>query len=154
MDTTLSGASANSYATLAQADEHHADRATASWAAADDAAKEAALIRATDFIDSNYIFRSVPATDEQALENPRDGEDTLQPRLVKATAMLANILLTDDPVGKDTAAITSETKSLDGVGSTSTTYAKRPSDPYPEVTKTLGKLANRRGASASNMVMR
>lgn len=72
---TTPPATANSYATLAQADAYHAGRATVAWAG-DDAAKEAALIRATQWLDGRYRAQ-FPGTRlngrAQALEWPRYG---------------------------------------------------------------------------------
>lgn len=66
----LSGA--NSYATAAEADSYAADRGLAAWTG-DTASKEAALIRATDYLEATYRgawlgYRSTPT---QALSWPR-----------------------------------------------------------------------------------
>lgn len=54
LTTTPGSASANSYASVAEADAYHLDRANAAWAAAVPADKEAALIRATQWLDGRY----------------------------------------------------------------------------------------------------
>lgn len=66
---------ANSYIALAFADTYHADRGNASWALATEATRQAALIRATDYINKRFgkKFRGYKETKEQALEWPRTG---------------------------------------------------------------------------------
>ena len=155
-NATTSGATANSYSSVADANAFHTDRANAVWAdiATDD--KEVALIKATDYIDANYVFRSVKATDEQALECPRYPDDILDQSLVKATALLALHMLTVDANALVTArSVTKEDKSLDGVGSTSVTYDNtRTLDPFPFVTKMMSKIASRSGAGGGTIWLR
>lgn len=72
-DATVGAATSNSYATAAEADAYFADRGGAAWAGLQ-ADKEAALIRATAWIDGEYRSRwpgyRVSGRD-QALEWPR-----------------------------------------------------------------------------------
>lgn len=69
LDTTIGGASADSYATLAE----YTARATAmGWTLADtDAANEINLRRAAVALDATYAFRGTKNTVEQAREWPR-----------------------------------------------------------------------------------
>lgn len=53
LTTTPGAADANSYASLAEANAYHTARGNAAWTGAD-AAKEAALIRATQWLDGRY----------------------------------------------------------------------------------------------------
>ena len=65
---------ANSYISLADADTYHSDRGNATWAAAaSDAIRNAALIKATQWLDGQYRSRWVGfrKTDDQALDWPR-----------------------------------------------------------------------------------
>ncbi|MBY0430329.1 MAG: hypothetical protein K2Q10_03955 [Rhodospirillales bacterium] len=62
---------ANAYLAVAEADSYHALRGNAAWAAAEDAAKEAAIVRATDTLDWSYGWRGAPAGG--ALSWPRTG---------------------------------------------------------------------------------
>ena len=65
----------NSFVSLADADAYFLDRVNATWAAATDANKQAALIRATDYLVQKYTGRwkgSITAT-SQALPWPRMG---------------------------------------------------------------------------------
>ena len=64
-------ADANTYVSQADADAYFANRANASWAAATDDAKAAALIQATQYLDARYTFKGVRLTETQALEWPR-----------------------------------------------------------------------------------
>lgn len=68
----LSGADA--YASVADADSYHATRGATVWAAADNVAKEAAIVRATTWVDATYRTRFPGARlngRAQALEWPR-----------------------------------------------------------------------------------
>ena len=66
-------ADANSYATVEFADAYFAERAVTTWAG-DEPTKQAALIKATDYIESRNTtkFRGVPKSDTQTLSWPRD----------------------------------------------------------------------------------
>jgi len=68
-------ASADSYASVTQADEYHAARGNAAWAALAEPAKESALRRSTDYMVQEYRARwaGVRATGVQALDWPRSG---------------------------------------------------------------------------------
>lgn len=65
---------ANSYASVADADAYFADRAVGAWAG-DESVKQAALIKATDYLDARFGARFIgeKASAEQALEWPRAG---------------------------------------------------------------------------------
>lgn len=70
-------ADANSYITIAFADSYFLDRAVAAWTGAD-SVKQAALIKATDFIDARWGkkflgVKQFPTV--QALQFPRTGKD-------------------------------------------------------------------------------
>jgi hypothetical protein len=95
-------ADANSYASVADADTYATDRANAAWLAADNADKQAALIRATASLDASYGQRFTGWRVKgrgQALAWPRyeayDHEDELipsnsvPPEIVRATIELA-----------------------------------------------------------------
>lgn len=90
---------AESYASVEEADAYHSDRENTAWADAEPTSKEAALRKATDFIETVYgprFFgeRLVPS---QNLSFPRDpvswdgspSWDGVPPRVVRATAELA-----------------------------------------------------------------
>lgn len=64
---------ANSYASVETADTYFADRGVTAWAALDEAAKEQALIKATEYADIRWgdELRSRPLESDQELEMPR-----------------------------------------------------------------------------------
>lgn len=64
-------ATADSYASRAEADAYHAARGNAAWAAASTAARDAALRRATQYLDTRYRWVGNRLTLTQALEWPR-----------------------------------------------------------------------------------
>lgn len=115
LDATIGGASANSYATVAEADTYFDERmGTADWdgASADDKAR--ALIMATRRIDQES-FEGVKADidpEDQALEWPREGaagpdghvwdHDEMPPRIQQATYELALVILGDNGFLDDT----------------------------------------------------
>lgn len=91
------------YAGLAEADAYFAARSVAAWPAASAAAREAALLRATAYLDGRYRWVGVLADRSQPLGWPRtatDGEGRplvgIPERLKAACAELALIALTED----------------------------------------------------------
>lgn len=62
---------ANSYAAVADADAYHVLYNNTAWAALSSAAKQAALLYATAFIDANYTFGGYLLNQEQSLSFPR-----------------------------------------------------------------------------------
>lgn len=89
---------AESYISVTDADSYHSVRGNTAWAALTTAAKEAALRKATDYMDATYSWAGDRATSTQALGWPRsdvvaDGvaiaSDELPAALVRACAELA-----------------------------------------------------------------
>ena len=75
--------SANSYATVAEADSYFSARNNSDWSGATTAAKEAALIEATDWLGQQYRMRwkGIRVSSGQPLDWPRYGvilEDTYE----------------------------------------------------------------------------
>lgn len=68
-------ANAESYCSVADADTYNAAVGNASWAATVTATKEAALRKATRYIDGTYTFSGFKQTGEQALQWPRIGAE-------------------------------------------------------------------------------
>jgi len=90
---------ANSYVSVTNADTYHTEHgAPATWSAATTAQKQGALMVATTWLDSEFVWRGLIANDDQALGWPRsecyDAEgreidDNIVPQKVKdATAYL------------------------------------------------------------------
>lgn len=137
----------NSYASVAAfIDYCHVRKIAAADAQTDDIA--AALIRATDLIDTAYVFRSVRLTTKQALQNPRFGEDALNPQVVTATIELAILALTQDIFAAPERGILSKEVHA-GKASSTTTYdpAQTVSDRFPAITRILRSIASRVGGS-------
>lgn len=66
---------ANALIPIAFADSYFADRAIAAWTG-NDAAKQAAIIKATDYICGRFTFKGEKLNEDQALEFPRVLDDT------------------------------------------------------------------------------
>lgn len=66
-------AGANAYAGLATADRWFAARRLDVWSAADEAARHGALIRAADWLDTQFRFRGQPVDPAQPRAWPRAG---------------------------------------------------------------------------------
>ena len=64
-------ASADSYASLVEADAYHAARGNASWAGLADPVKEQALRQAAQYVDTIQRYKGFRLTQAQALEFPR-----------------------------------------------------------------------------------
>jgi hypothetical protein len=73
LDTTIGGATAEAYCTIAMADSYHSARGNVAWAALTEAQKEIALRLGADYLQSVYRTRwaGERATDAQALDWPR-----------------------------------------------------------------------------------
>ena len=69
--TVVTGA--NSYTSVADADTYHTDRGSAAWDDLTEAQKQTALVKATDYIEQNYMnrWRGVLVEASQPLEWPR-----------------------------------------------------------------------------------
>lgn len=117
---TAGSASANSYATRAQADAYHQTHLyNATWLAADDWQREAALIWATRLLDAQVEWVGQKISSVPALRWPRAGvtdqdgwalaSETIPTFLVQATAELARRLLLEDRTGERSIGMTSVT---------------------------------------------
>lgn len=95
---------ADSYISIASADTYHTAMGNPAWGLADDADKEPALRRATQYVDTQYQFRGSQLTSTQALAWPRSisGMSLDWPirRLSNAVAELALRAL-DEPLQAD-----------------------------------------------------
>ena len=107
---------ANAYVPVAFADDHHADRGNSVWTSYDTATKQAAIIRATDYIDKRFgrKFRGFRKTLQQRLQWPRlsafddsgyllGGDGLLPDKLMRACAEYAlraafYTVLSPDPI--------------------------------------------------------
>lgn len=89
---------ANSYTTLEYADDYHVDRGNAAWASAEVSQRQAALVKATDYIEQNYAAKWLgnPVSADQALSWPRTNQNGMPGTLQAATSLLALEALTKD----------------------------------------------------------
>lgn len=130
-------AGATSYITRAQADSYHDDRGNSAWADASDKDQEAALIRATDYLDREfrYIGDETDANN-QTLRWPRANacrpngvvieNDEIPTEIIEATAELALSALTGDldPDGRDV--VNQVSKRAGGVSVSQSRVGNRP----------------------------
>ncbi len=129
--TGVSGADYNSYISVEDADAYHTDRANTDWTGTT-ATKQAALIRATDYIDTVYVFTL----------DPFEG-DIINPALEKATALMALYALSESLTASQSAqAIAEEEGALDGVGMERIKYGGS-RDRFPAVSALLGSISTR-----------
>ena len=94
---------ANSYLAVADADTYHTDRGNSAWTGTD-AVKQAALIKATAYLDAHYTWSTgVKYDDDNGLAWPRSGAidkhgysidgDVIPQAVLDATAELALIVI-------------------------------------------------------------
>ena len=107
-------AEANAYISVADADSYHAARGRSDWQEHLSGAKESAIVRATDYLDSVYRRRFVGTrgSSTQSLEWPRSGVcdengsviANVPTDIANATAELARAMLSVDlaPLPSDT----------------------------------------------------
>ena len=102
----------NSYITLAFADSYHADRGEVAWSNASQATKEQAIIKATDYLDSHYIFKSTPVSANQSLKFPRTefGNNVIPLPIQKATAIYSLFALDGNLYDSDKVEISGNVK--------------------------------------------
>ncbi|MCR9177981.1 MAG: hypothetical protein NXI19_18525 [Alphaproteobacteria bacterium] len=142
------------YIGVADADAHHAALGQSDWSAAELSGREAALLKATTYLDGRYRWVGVLADLDQPLGWPRIGAYDSEGRhitgipdkLRKACAELARLALTEElapPLDRGGRVI-SET-----VGSVSMHYARDapPGRVYPAIDLMLKGLV--RGAAAA-----
>lgn len=129
----------DSYADLASADTYHATRATPSWDGASTAAREAALVRATDYVDASYTFIDGPLLD-----------DAVHPLVIKATIVMAAHAIADTLAGRDDRDVIETEQELSGVGKKRIKYdTSKVIDPYPLVTKILAPITGKTSQSVT-----
>lgn len=63
---------ADSYISVADADTYHSSMGNTAWPLATEGAREIALRRATQYLDTHYRWRGSPLSSTQALAWPRD----------------------------------------------------------------------------------
>lgn len=108
-------ASANSYLSVEAADTYHTDRGNTTWTDATTAAKQAALIKATDYLVQTYRTRwkGIRVDTDQTLDWPRAGvliEDYFEPQSGPRPALFPGLtfVLGDDVVPEEVKKSTAE----------------------------------------------
>ncbi len=92
VETGSGSSTSNSYAAVADADSYLSDRGIAGTWAADTAAKQVALIKASDFLDAAFRFNGGRVSDSQAMAWPRQGaSDTVENISIGSTTIPAAI---------------------------------------------------------------
>lgn len=100
LDTTTGASTAESYATVAMVDAYHLARNNTAWASLTTAVKEAALRKATEYLDATYTdaWRGIRVDSVQVLDWPRAGiivngysvdDDSIPTAIQRACAELA-----------------------------------------------------------------
>lgn len=135
--TGTAGSEYNSYASLEAADAYQRARKNTPWEEDhEDDEREAALIRATDYLDTTYDLPA-PA-----------GE--VHPLIVRATIVLAFYALTDDFFAKEERGVVEIEEELSGVGKQRTKFdTNAVSDPYPMITRILAPITGTTSSSVS-----
>lgn len=135
---------ANSYATVAAFKLYQADRGE-DLSDYETAQLSAALVKATDCIDSTYRANGLPLLANQALQWPREGDYGLDGRVVRATMILALAALSGPLQARVERNVKLSKVSLDGGGSVETAYEDgSPADAFPHVTAILSPIASLR----------
>lgn len=141
---------ANSYASLEQAATYHGARLNSEWIAADVRKQEAALIKATDYIEATYASGILPTVPTQGLQWPAGGFTAVPSPVVAATLILAAYALTGPLTAPKSRGVSKATKKLEGVGELTTEFDPAPAgDPFPAVTSLLIGIAKPRGEEST-----
>lgn len=132
---------ADSYVTLAEADAYCAKLGHAGWTGTD-AAKEAVLVRACQYVDTGYSFKGERLTAAQALEWPRSAADGIPSRIKDAQCeaalrALTGVLYADS----DGRVVTAKT-----IGPIKTEYAQVATKRFPVIDGLLRGLVAGGGA--------
>lgn len=104
LDTDISSPSMESYVSVSDADQYHTAFGHVDWSQASTIEKEAALRRATQYLDARYTFKGDPDQPQQPLAWPRRGHPWPERRVAAATCELALRALTN-PLFNDIAPV-------------------------------------------------
>lgn len=144
-------AGAESYITLAEANTYFTNRNNATWAALSDAAKEAAIREAAQYIDGVYTFIGYIVDSDQVMAWPRTPGYDLQGRTILTTEIPQKIkdaqceLALEASSSSLLASYTGETQS-EKVGSLAVSYFRgSPVKSFPFVSVLLTDLIAGRG---------
>lgn len=145
-------ANANSYLSVADATDYHAERSDDMWADATPSVMAKALVRATDYIEATYRAHGDPLSASQGLQWPRTGDWGLDARVKRATAILAVEALSGPLSVRAKRGVKMEMVEGDGAGKVQTTYDEAaPEDPFPYITSLLSDIAAKRSAAGATV---
>lgn len=89
LDTNPTSPTMDSYASVLEADAYHTAYGHTDWSAASTEKREAALRRATQYLDARYHFKGTPDQPQQPLAWPRRGYPWPERHILAATCELA-----------------------------------------------------------------
>jgi hypothetical protein len=107
---------------------------------------EAAIVASSDYLDAYYKFKGDAVDADQAMQLPTGDvaiADIAKPACEAAWLQLRSLLSVDSSTLDTKGVIESESKSLDGVGSKSTTYAKGTAQNYKRNTPLLDRMLSK-----------
>lgn len=131
----------DSFISLADANSYHALRATPGWLEATDDQRNAALVRATDYLKITYRFTIDPLAD-----------DEVNPLLAMATKIMAGYALSETlQESRSEAFIVEREEEGEGVGKERFKYSEGTRDRFPIVTKLLAPIVEN-GTSGTSYV--
>lgn len=138
---------ADSYVSLSDADAFHTARGNTAWGEASSDARNAALIRATDYIEQTYEARRRRLNAAQALQWPTRAGSTANAIVKRVTMLLALEALTTALSERIERGSLRQLDKLDGVGMTETYFDTSPIiDHYPHITAMIRDIATLRRA--------
>jgi hypothetical protein len=130
-------ADANSLVSVTFADDYFSTLLVTSWASLTTPQKQAALIKSTSYVNDSFTFIGYTSFQNQSLAFPREystlatyqGIDLspIPKRVKQAVCEAAIYALTNDLYKISSEDVSAESKTLEGVGTISKTYAKSPS---------------------------
>jgi hypothetical protein len=140
----------NAYITLSDYQNYAADRNIS----VNTATLESDVIQSADFIDTYYTFKGAALDEAQAMKLPTDAVAIadIKKAALKAVEMQQVGLLTIDLAAFNSGIVSSEAKSLDGVGSKSVTYEQGTRSTFKARTPQLDMLLRPYLAYAGGLV--
>lgn len=148
-------AGANSYATVAYADQYFLDRAVVAWTGVD-AVKQSALVRATDYVTTRFTFRCdlVPELGGPAADPVISVPDKLKRAVSEYALRALSAELAPDPTTSETGQKVIQKTETVGPLTESTTYAAGGTvftfKPYPSADILLKGLTRASGGTIRN----
>lgn len=140
---------ANSYESVASFDAFHALRQNDEAADKTVAEKEAALVRATDYIEAHARAQGAPLSLSQGLQWPVEGSTAVPRQVRSATLILALYALRGPLASPAVRGIKSKSVKAGSVETETVFDDAAPTDPYPEITAMLAPVTAQPTSGAS-----